>query len=154
VRHFFPRHTRTREITIARAGFSLVEVMVVLTVMAILVALAVPRYGRAIEQSRADIAAANLRAVWSAERLYWLENHAYSADLAALQAAGLLDPQVVLATAGYVYQVPASDSNTFTAIATRTGSARWSGAYQIDETGLVSGTIQAAGQTAIVPGFQ
>ena len=128
--------------------------MVVMTVIAILVTLAVPHYNRAMEQSRANIAAANLRAIWSAERLYWLENHTYSADLTALQAAGLLDPQIVLATSGYVYQVSAADSNTLTADATRAGSTAWSGAYQIDQTGLVSGTIRGAGQTPIVPGFQ
>ena len=123
--------------------------MVVLTVIAILVAMAVLRYDRALEQSRADIAAADLRAVWSAQRLYWLENRAYTADLTVLQAAGLLDPQIVLATSGYVYQVSAADSSTFTANATRTGSTRWSGAYQIDETGLVSGSVQAPGQPAM-----
>ena len=126
----------------------------VLTVIAILVALAVPRYDRALEQARADIAATNLRAIWSAERLYWLENRTYTADLAALQAVGLLDPQIVLATSGYVYCVSTADGNTLTANATRTGSACWSGAFQIDETGLVSGAVQAPGQPAIVPGFQ
>jgi prepilin-type N-terminal cleavage/methylation domain-containing protein len=136
------------------AGFSLIEVMVVLTVIAILVTMAVPHYERALEQSRADIAAANLRAIWSAERLYWLENRTYTADLAALQASGLLDPQILLATSGYVYLVAAADSNTLTANATRTGSTRWNGAYQVDETGLVSGTIQAPGQSPITPGFQ
>ena len=136
------------------AGFSLVEVMVVLTVIGILVAMALPSYERALEQSRANIATANLRAIWSAERFYWLENRAYTADLTILQTSGLLDPQVVLATSGYVYSVPAADSNTMTANATRTGSARWSGAYQIDETGLISGSVEAAGQTPMTPGFQ
>ena len=75
-------------------GFSLVEVMVVLTILGILIAMAVPRYTRAIEQSRADIAAANLRAIWSAERLYWLENRVYTADLNRLQTLGLLDSAV------------------------------------------------------------
>lgn len=138
----------------AAAGFSLIEVMVVMTVIAILVTLAVPHYDRALEQSRANIAAANLWAIWSAERLYWLENGTYSANLTALQAAGLLDPQIVLATSGYVYQVTAADSNTLTADATRVGSTSWSGAYQIDETGLVSGSIRAAGHLPIVPGLQ
>ena len=66
-------------------GFSLVEVMVVLTVIGVLIALSVPSYQRAVEQARADVAVANLRAIWSAERLFWIEHHPYTADLSALR---------------------------------------------------------------------
>jgi general secretion pathway protein G len=146
---------RTRGTTApCRSGFSLVEVMVVLTVIGILIALSVPRYERAWEQAHADIAAANLRAIWSAERVYWLEYHGYTSDLAGLQALGLLDSAVVLASTGYVYAVSSADSGTFTATATRTGSARWSGAYTIDETGTLAGVVQALGEPDLRPGFQ
>lgn len=143
----------TRSLSVAR-GFSLVEVMVVLTILGILIAMAVPRYTRAIEQSRADIAAANLRAIWSAERLYWLEHRAYTADLTSLQALGLLDPSVVMTTSGYVYAVRAAAESTFTASATRTGNNAWTGEFVIDETGAFSGSVSALGEPRIVPGFQ
>ena len=93
----------------SRPGWTLVEVAVVLAVMGVLIAVGIPTFGRAVEQSRADLAAANLRAVWSAERLYWLENNTYTTDLSALQALGLLDPTVVTAATVYVYQVPSAD---------------------------------------------
>ena len=54
-------------------------------------AFAVPSYRRAIEQSRIDIAGANLRAIWAAERLYWLQNQTYTTDIATLRKLGLLD---------------------------------------------------------------
>ena len=139
---------------VGRRGYSLVEVVVVITVISILVVISVPTFGRAVEQSQADIAAANLRAVWSAERLYWLENHAYTTDLTALQSSGLLDPAVVTATGVYVYEVQSAGGSTFTATATRTGSQRWSGSFTIDDTGAFAGALQAPGQAAIVPGFQ
>ena len=66
--------------------------MVVLTVIAIMAAMCIPTFQRAIEQSRADVAAANLRAIWAAERLYWLEYHAYTDQFDNLRAMGLLDP--------------------------------------------------------------
>ena len=135
-------------------GFSLVEVMVVLTILGILIAIAVTRYTRAIEQSRAAIAAANLRAIWSAERLYWLEHRAYTADLPSLQALGLLDPAIVMTTSGYVYSLRAAAENTCTAAATRTGSNAWTGEFVIDETGAFSGSVSAPGEPNIVPGFQ
>ncbi len=55
-------------------GYSLMEMMLVLTIMGVLIAMCAPTYQQAMEQARADVAAANLRAIWSAERLYWLTN--------------------------------------------------------------------------------
>jgi hypothetical protein len=122
--------------------------------MSILIAMSMPTFNVALEQSKADIAAANLRAVWTAERLYWLENHNYTADLASLQSSGLLDPAVVTATGVYVYHVQSAGGSNFTATAIRTGSQRWTGGFTIDDTGTFSGAVQAAGEVAIVPGFQ
>src|SRR5438445_7762033 len=101
---------QTRHV-VTRAGWSFVEVMVVLTIVGILTALCVPSYRRALEQSRADIAAANLRAVWSAERVYWLEHHHYTASFAEL--APLLDPSIATSTTTYVYSLDATDGSTF-----------------------------------------
>lgn len=135
-------------------GFSLMEVVIVLTIMGVLIAMAVPTFQRALEQSRADVAGANLRAIWSAERLYWLENHSYSSDLNELRTLGLVDPTLVTATTVYVYGVAGADATSFTATATRSGSSRWSGALSVDQTGAFSGTIEATGQANIQPGFQ
>jgi general secretion pathway protein G len=137
-----------------RRGWSLVEVMVVVTVMSVLIAMAIPSFQRSLEQSRADVAAANLRAIWSAERLYWLENRTYTSDLTELQSLGVLDPMIVSGTSWYAFAVIAADSTAFTATVTRTGSSLWTGQFTIDETGTVSGVIQASGEPDIVPGFQ
>lgn len=140
--------------SIHRRGWSLVEVVVVLTMMAILVSLSVPIFRRALEQAQADIAAANLRAVWSAERLYWLENHVYSSDLNELRALGLLDPSLLSSSSAYVYQLQSNGATAFTATATRNGSTLWSGTLIVDQSGNFSGVIMAPGQTTITPGFQ
>src|SRR5574340_81504 len=138
----------------ARRAFSLVEVMVVLTGMAVLSAMDVPSYQRAIEQSHADIAAANLRSIWSAQRLYWIESHTFAPDLKLLQSMGLVDTGNVLGTTGYAYAVTSADQNRFTAVAVRTGSSRYSGEYSIDETGTISGAVKAQGQPDLIPGFE
>jgi type II secretory pathway pseudopilin PulG len=137
-----------------RRGWSLVEVVVVVTMMAILVSLSVPIFRRALEQAQADIAAANLRAVWSAERIYWLENHVYSSDLNELQALGLLDPALLSSSSVYVYQLQSTSATAFSATASRTGSTMWSGTLSVDQSGNFSGAIMAPGQTTITPGFQ
>ena len=139
---------------IHHSSFSLLEVMIVMSVMCVLIVISVPSFSRSIEQSHADIAGANLRAVWTAERLYWLEYRTYTDDLSELQSLGLLDPTITASATRYIYDVPSAATDTFSATATRTGSTRWSGAFTIDEDGMLSGTIHATGVPDIAPGFQ
>jgi Tfp pilus assembly protein PilE len=135
-------------------GTSLMEVILAMTIICILISMSVPSFHRLLEQSRADMAGANLRALWAAERVYWLEYRTYTADLAALQALGLIDPTIVSSQANYAYHVTSADDHTFVATATRAANDRWNGAFSIDDTGTISGTLSASGQLNIVPGYQ
>jgi prepilin-type N-terminal cleavage/methylation domain-containing protein len=146
----------------ARRGFTLTELMVVTTLIGVMAAMSVPSFQHACEQSRADIAAANLRAIWAAERLFWLENHTYTDKLATqtsplppgLADLGLIDSEIVSSTVGYVYLVPAAGTATFTATATRKDpSGATFGFFRIDQTGSSSGTVSIGGAT-FTPGFQ
>jgi Tfp pilus assembly protein PilE len=136
-----------------RAAISLLEVMVVLTVIGILLSMSAPSFTRSIEQSHADIAGANLRAIWAAQRLYWLENRIFAPDLPTLAADRLIDPTIVAGSARYSYQISYADTETFTAAAIRTGSTRWSGQFTLNDTGVVTGAISASGVADISPGF-
>jgi prepilin-type N-terminal cleavage/methylation domain-containing protein len=139
-----------------RSGFTLMELIVALVIMSVLLAMGVPRFTLCLEQSRAHVAGANLRAIWSAQRLYWLQNpnRMYAPDLPTL--ANLIDPSLATATAPYVYSVSVpTDGSTFTATATRAGTGAWSGEFTIAADGSFSGSVQQAGQgTTIVPSFQ
>jgi type II secretory pathway pseudopilin PulG len=130
------------------------EVIIVLAVIGVLISMSVPSFRRSMEQSRADIAGSNLRAIWSAQRIYWLEQRCYTSDLSALESLGLLDTTVVAGTPQYTYAVVSADSSSFTATATRRGSTRWSGQFSISQDGVISGVLGAAGEPNIVPGFQ
>src|SRR4051794_14062404 len=101
-----------------RGGYTIVEMVVVLTMMAVLMSIAAPSFHQALEQSRFDLAGANLRSIWSAERLYWLENHAYTGDLNTLAAEGLIDPSMLAETRFYTYAIPSADETTFSVTAT------------------------------------
>jgi len=137
-----------------RRGTTLMEVAVVTTIIGVMAAMSAPSFQRAMEQSRADLAGANLRAIWSAERLYWLEYRTYTTDLSALQSLGLLDPSIVSSQTFYVYQVTSTSADTFTATANRVLNARWNGAFSIDDTGLPSGALTSTGDPNIVPNYQ
>jgi prepilin-type N-terminal cleavage/methylation domain-containing protein len=152
------------------AGFSLLEMIIVVVVIGVLVTIAAPSYQKAVDQSRVDIAAANLRAIWAAERLFWLENHTYTADLSQLQSLGLIDRAVPIANPGstpapgkywetwYWFQVTLGSDPTasFTATANAAGyaqSAGWTSTVTIDETGTLTGTVSSP-RVSITPGFQ
>ena len=68
-------------------GYSLVEMMVAIMVVGVLISMGVPRFSQSLEQARANVAGANLQAIWSAQRLYWLENRTYAPDLPTLLSA-------------------------------------------------------------------
>ncbi|MFZ1935953.1 MAG: prepilin-type N-terminal cleavage/methylation domain-containing protein [Thermoguttaceae bacterium] len=142
-------HTADR--AAVRRGFTLTELMVVTTLIGVMAAMSVPSFQRAVTQSRTDIAAANLRAIWAAERLYWLENHSYAGTLSqqsppGLIQLGLLDPSLPLTQAGVTYQtggyyfsvVLGTDSTSaFTATATN-ALAGPPTAITIDQNGTVT----------------
>ena len=62
--------------------------------------------------------------------------------------------RIVVITNGtirYTFQVTQGDADSFQAEANRIGSSVWSGNFVIDETGVVSGVIQAYGKPDITP---
>jgi type II secretory pathway pseudopilin PulG len=116
--------------------------MVVLVVMAIIMSMGVPRFSRSLEQSRADVAAANLRAIWTAERLHWLEHREY-ADLATLVSRNLVDASACTGTSYAYSATPAGDG--FVARAERNNSETRGGCLQIDESGVLENLLTCSG---------
>jgi prepilin-type N-terminal cleavage/methylation domain-containing protein len=143
--------------TRTRRGVSLIEMTVALTIMGILLSFAAPSFTRAVEQSKADVAGGNLRSVWSAQRLYRLDNLAYAPDLPTLVSAGLLDASFPAtpgnATPPYAFAVGSADNQIFAITATRSGGV-WSGVFSIDQTGTITGTLTNGSEAPISPGFQ
>jgi len=126
---------------------------VVLIIMGIFITLAMPRFSRSVESARADVAGANLRAIWTAERIYWLDNRTYTTSLDVLVSLNLLDPSITSNTS-YTYLVTAADVAMFTATAQRAPNVSWSGTVTITQDGGLTGTLTCPGQANIVVGFQ
>lgn len=136
-----------------RQGFSLLEVMVVVTIMGVFAAISVPSFRRAVERSHADLAAAHLQTVWAAQRFYRLDHGHYAPDLATLEAAQLVEPTVRMASTPYTYAIVSAEASTFTTSATRAGSNVWSGTLTIDQDGQIVGIISYHGIPTITPGY-
>jgi len=65
-------------------GFTLVELMVVVIIVGILAAVAVPIYRQNVKRAMASEGAALLGSVLTAERVYYAEHNTYTDDEAAL----------------------------------------------------------------------
>lgn len=133
-----------------RRGFTLMEVVVVMTIMGVLIAIPAPIFARAVEQSRLDVAAANLRAIWGAERYYFLEHGRFGtlAELAANDGGldDLVDPTLASGGTYYRYAIAVGgDGKTFTATATHPGTPGGSGSITVDEGGSLAGSIDYRG---------
>jgi Tfp pilus assembly protein PilE len=131
---------------------TLLELVMVTVIIGILASMAVPSFHRALEQSRADVACANLRAIWSAQRLYWLDNRTYAPDLATLQSLDLLDDSLSNQPY-YYYEIGNADATTFTAWATRVSNSSWNGSFNITQGGQVNGYLSAYNQDDIVAAY-
>ncbi len=131
-----------------RAGFSLVEILIVVTVMGILISMAIPSFQRSMENSAAELSFVQLRSIWSAQRVYWLENRTYASDFATLRNAGLLDAGQPSSTGRYDFDLAVGPTGSFltsfSAIAARKSGGPWSGAFTITQEGNISGAVSSS----------
>lgn len=148
-----------------RPGYTLVEVMVVTVILGVLAAMAVPSYRRAVEQGRADQAAANLRTLWAAERLYYLDQQTYTADPSELVSLEVLDAReiqilsssltfIMHGDSSYIYMIDHDRNGVFDIIADRAADAAFTGRLMIDDSGTVNGELTDGRGTVIRPGFR
>ncbi len=126
------KKTRKETRSVFRKGFSLIELLVVVIVVAILSAVSLPQYTKMVEKSRMRDAESKLAMMFQAQRIYRLDWNSY-ATLAQLVPAYMPQPN----TAQYSFTVPAVAAATFTARATRlaaSGGKYTGGTIQVDQT--------------------
>ena len=146
-----PKRFQARDRRGAPNAVTFVEVITVLVVIGVLIAMSAPSFTRTIEQAQADIAGANLQAIWGAQRFFWLENRDYANKLEDLVDMDLLDPSILNGTRRYRYRIRRADKDSFEAEAERINSSRWDGKYTLIETGEITGAIKASGESDIQP---
>ena len=118
-------------------GFTLIELMIVVVIIGILAALAIPRFMKASAKSKTSEAQLVLKQIYTMERSYKQQYDTYSNDLTAL---GVEVPP----NAKYTYTIEAADDVSFT------GQADWPDpgldddatpdTWTIDEDGTITHT--------------
>lgn len=133
-----------------RRGFSLIEVVITMTILAILVSFSTPSVMQSVEQSHADLAGAGLRMVSTAQRFYWIEHRTYAPNLQTLIDEGLIDQDLTMTSPRYEFSIASADATGFQAQARRRllddlgtpiYNGSWQGTFTINETGVIAGTV-------------
>ncbi len=127
-------------------GFTLIELMIVVEIIAILAAIAVPNYIRTRIQANEASAVASLRVILDAQNSYNTQYYVYATDMAALTNE---DPPFLTGGTwiepknGYVYRV-GGDPLNFVAFATPVeyNATGWHG-FRIDATGSIRYAVGA-----------
>ena len=133
-------------------GFTLLELSISVILIGILVSFTVPSFSRVSEQNHVDAAAQYLRSIWSAERVYWLENRTFTDQLTDLNSLGLIDPKIAGGADGFfIYTITAASSSAFSVSAHRSGSTVWGGTLTITQDGEVTGFVTGSGSAVLTP---
>jgi type IV pilus assembly protein PilE len=134
-----------------RNGFSLIEMMIVVVVIAILAAIAIPIYQKQVQESRRTSAKTGLLDVASREEKYFSTNNAYVNNLATLGYAGtganITVPNNTPTTDYYQIKVQLTGTTTpgsnFTATATaiNTQASDACGNYTLTDLGVQGNSV-------------
>lgn len=118
-----------------RSGFTLIELLIVVVIIGILAAIAIPKFRSVREKSYIAAIKSDLRNFASAQERYFQDNNTYAANVAATTHNG---------TTGVVITVNTAVGTGWGATATHPGAATWTCemVYGTGVTPVLAGTTE------------
>jgi type IV pilus assembly protein PilA len=104
-----------------RKGFTLIELLIVVVIIGILAAIAIPKFGETRERAYVSAMQADLNQIRTAQEMYYQDNaFNYATGVAQLEA----DPYGVRLTAGVGVQAFTGSATTWSATLSHTATTR------------------------------
>jgi prepilin-type N-terminal cleavage/methylation domain-containing protein len=134
------------------AGFTMIELMVVVVIVGILAAIAIPIYGKYVRQARTTEATARIGEIVTASKSWAQENETWPTDADLQSGKGVLDPT---STENFSYRITeggADKMQPFEVTATGTGEKMQGVVVKmrlpdINSTGAIDISSDQGGQT-------
>ena len=126
-------------------GFTLIELMVVVMIIAVLIAIAIPSFLGFRKSAQDRSAQSELRSVLLAEKAYWLEEAKYTADATSINS---FEPSAVInadPTLGVQIVVNTSDDDIVCLVRTSDSGTVWGMWDEDGQTSYGSGTPLSGG---------
>ena len=150
MRTFIASAARRRE---SEDGFTLIELMVVVLIIAVLLAIAIPTFLGAREKAQDRAAQSNLRNALTAEKTYYTDGQAYTTDASALRGVEPNLPWGTDPTTELAVSQPAA-STDIVCLTRKSDSGSMFSIYNSATSGVAYGTDDLSGGNcpATVPG--
>jgi prepilin-type N-terminal cleavage/methylation domain-containing protein len=138
-------------------GFSLIELLIVVAIIGIIAAIAIPNLLASRRASNEASAIASVRTLGTAQATFLStvgNNTAYAANIAALGGASLIDGTLANGTkTGYTFTSSASTTNTtaYTSTATPSSASTGTRSFFSDESGVIRGKAGAGAAVTDAP---
>lgn len=118
-----------------KQGFTLLELLIVIVIVGVLTAVAIPSFTKMIERAKADQAITYLRVIRTGEKIYYASHTGYTACAKAAQIKSILGAEVT--EESYEFSVTSSEPTTFLATAKRKTDNT---TITLDQDGIWGGT--------------
>jgi prepilin-type N-terminal cleavage/methylation domain-containing protein len=135
----------------SNSGFSLMELILVLGIVGMLSTAAVPSFKVAVEETRVDRSVGELRSMWIAQRLHFLQAGRFADSLAELSKANLLPMGATGRTEGFAFKIQPDRRGELKMKARRVKDSSWSGEIYLDKNARLKGEISSKQGDVVTP---